>query len=148
MMKQTSETTLERHPQELANYETWLKYNIQEIMFRCTIHLTCETSWYCLKCSSNWLTIIRLFTIYFLFGNIIVLLVHQSIMKSFTSCGKTSEWLARLGLIQKAFWIVSKWTCSIHCHELMYKIWKPLSDKKDVFSLLILDLCLHIIRFT
>jgi hypothetical protein len=30
MMKQTLETTLERHPQELANYENSLKYNLQE----------------------------------------------------------------------------------------------------------------------
>jgi hypothetical protein len=30
MMKQTLETTLERHSQELANYENSLKYNLQE----------------------------------------------------------------------------------------------------------------------
>ncbi len=30
MMKQTLETTLERHPQESANYENSLKYNLQE----------------------------------------------------------------------------------------------------------------------
>ncbi len=79
-------------------------------MFRCTIHLTCETWRYCLGCSSNWLTIIHLFTISFLFGDIVVSLVHQFIMISFISCGKTSEWPTRLGLIQKALWIVSNWT--------------------------------------
>jgi hypothetical protein len=76
---------------------------VKNVIHILVVHLTCETWWKCLGCSLNCLRAICLLTTSFLFGDIIIFLVHQSTMKSLIDSGRIFEQHVCFGLIKKTF---------------------------------------------